>query len=162
MIGGRRERCAEPGRRAHRRGDGCAWFGCRARTGRRGVDARPLENFLAAFRLSQRAQRVIRQNLVISLGNRRGAGVFCAGRKNSAHHRRHWPRRQHGRRGDEQPAVVVWRRQKCESMNRGSRCPLPPGGIDSTFVNRSSFVVYCFSPFSRARFSGTLRAWSWR
>jgi Cd2+/Zn2+-exporting ATPase len=27
-----------------------------------------LENFLAAFRLSQRASRVIRQNLVISLG----------------------------------------------------------------------------------------------
>src|SRR5258708_39284243 len=27
-----------------------------------------LENFLAAFRLSQRARRVIRQNLVISLG----------------------------------------------------------------------------------------------
>jgi Zn2+/Cd2+-exporting ATPase len=27
-----------------------------------------LENFLAAFRLSQRARRVIRQNLVVSLG----------------------------------------------------------------------------------------------
>jgi Cd2+/Zn2+-exporting ATPase len=27
-----------------------------------------LENFLAAFRLSQRARRIIRQNLVISLG----------------------------------------------------------------------------------------------
>jgi Cd2+/Zn2+-exporting ATPase len=27
-----------------------------------------LENFLAAFRLSQRARRVIRQNLVLSLG----------------------------------------------------------------------------------------------
>jgi Cd2+/Zn2+-exporting ATPase len=27
-----------------------------------------LENFLAAYRLSQRARRVIRQNLVISLG----------------------------------------------------------------------------------------------
>ena len=27
-----------------------------------------LENFLAAFRLSQRARRIIRQNLIISLG----------------------------------------------------------------------------------------------
>ena len=64
-----------------------------------------LENFLAAFRLSQRARRIIRQNLVHLARHGGGAGVVCDARKNSADDRRGRPRRQHGGRGDEQFAV---------------------------------------------------------
>ena len=45
-----------------------ARIGCRPGASGGGVDARRLENFLAAFRLSQRARRIIRQNLILSLG----------------------------------------------------------------------------------------------
>ena len=40
-----------------------------------------LENFLAAFRLSQRARRIIRQNLLISLGTVAVLVVFALIRK---------------------------------------------------------------------------------
>ena len=78
-----------------------------------------LENFLAAFRLSQRARRIIRQNLVISLGTVVVLVSFAMLGQNSADHRRGRPRRQHGRRGDEQFAVVVWRH------NGELRIPIP-------------------------------------
>ena len=70
-----------------------------------------LENFLAAFRLSQRARRIIRQNLFISLGTVVVLVTFAHARQNSAADRRGRPRRQHGRRGDEQFAIVVWRQR---------------------------------------------------
>ena len=69
-----------------------------------------LENFLAAFRLSQRARRIIRQNLVISLGTVVVLVTFAHAGQDSADRRRGRPRRQHGDRGDEQPATALWRR----------------------------------------------------
>ena len=68
-----------------------------------------LENFLAAFRLSQRARRVIRQNLFISLGTVVVLVTFALLGKIPLTDRRGRARRQHGRRGDEQPAAVVGR-----------------------------------------------------
>ena len=75
-----------------------------------------LENFLAAFRLSQRARRVIRQNLVISLGTVVVLVTFAMLGKIPLAGRRRRPRRQHGDRGDEQPAAVVWREDQNESI----------------------------------------------
>ena len=62
-----------------------------------------LENFLAAFRLSQRARRVIRQNLIISLGTVVVLVTFALLGTNPPHRRRRRARRQHGDRRDEQP-----------------------------------------------------------
>ena len=68
-----------------------------------------LENFLAAFRLSQRARRVIRQNLVISLGTVVVLVAFALLGKIPLTDWRGRSRRQHGDCGDEQPAALVWR-----------------------------------------------------
>ena len=51
-----------------------------------------LENFLAAFRLSQRAQRVIKQNLVHLARHGRRTGHVCDVGKNPADGRCCWPR----------------------------------------------------------------------
>ena len=69
-----------------------------------------LENFLAAFRLSQRARAIIQQNLFISLGT---MVVLVALRcwAHSPDHRRDRSRRQYRGGRDEQPAVAVWRKK---------------------------------------------------
>ena len=68
-----------------------------------------LENFLAAFRLSQRARRIIRQNLFISLGTVVVLVTFAMLGKIPLTGRRGRPRRQHRGRGDEQFAIAFWR-----------------------------------------------------
>ena len=67
-----------------------------------------LENFLAAFRLSQRARRIIRQNLVISFGTVVILVVFALAGTNSPDDRGRRARRQHCRRRDEQFAPAAF------------------------------------------------------
>ena len=105
----RRERRAEPRRRAHRRGDGRARFGRRAGTGRRGADARPAGKFSRGVPVEPaRAARHPAKSCHFARHGR-GAGDICDAGQNSADDRRGRPRRQHGRGGDEQFAVAVWR-----------------------------------------------------
>ncbi len=68
-----------------------------------------LENFLAAFRLSQRARRIIRWNLVISLGTVVVLVTFALLGKIRIARGCGRPRRQHGGGGAEQFAIAVWR-----------------------------------------------------
>ncbi len=69
-----------------------------------------LENFLAAFRLSQRARLHYPSKPDHLPGNGRGAGYFCHPGPHPPHRRRCRPRRQHGDRRDEQPAPPLRRR----------------------------------------------------
>ena len=66
-----------------------------------------LENFLAAFRLSQRARGYHPAKPGDFARHRLRAGDFCDAGENSIDARRGWPRRQHGGGGDEQPAVAL-------------------------------------------------------
>ncbi len=84
-----------------------------------------LENFLAAFRLSQRARARHPAESVHFPRHGGGAGHVRDAWENSADDWRGWARRQHRDRGDEQLAALVRQGAKelsiCQRANRGDR-----------------------------------------